>query len=310
MDFKLLNRTQTAHQLKSQRNTNRGEVRIQQGLKLVEQADAEEFAQPGRLRKAAQLLLEAIDLTQADIRPHMGLAYIFGVLGQPETGLEFIAAAREIEPGNPMVEILGQQLAGFSDEQPATAMGSVVSDEVDFDDLYEQTESELKSALMQATQLKLPEPNPHVDTLSNLKSTMQNLYSKFETVQKKIELLDQEFDTSHLLQLSRSLMVMFQRYKQVYRHSKEMHELEECITKTRDNSKTFRKNIQASQRWQQALELRLEQILDNCDEIADALDRLEEANISLNDLLPQYQFLIQEVTDLQDIIDDLPRTAG
>ena len=115
-----------------------GEAKIQNAFRQIELAYQEEFREPKRLRKAAQTLIRLIEEGSEDTRCHMGMAYIFGILDQPAAGIEFLEAAAEIEPGNPMIAILSSQLEGLQGPENLP-----IEDAIDLDELYEQTQQEL-----------------------------------------------------------------------------------------------------------------------------------------------------------------------
>lgn len=306
MDLKLLNQqSQSLQSLQHQSRSKseaRASVKIAQAYMLLERADQEGYNDKAKIRNAAALFTEALDLKTQDVRAHNGLAYIFTLLEEVEVGLQCVEAALEIEPNN-IASLFFQAYLTHLDEGDAPP-----EDGSDLERLYEQTQSWLTEEIQNMSRETLPQPSLRVEQHELIKAKMEQIYDSYQQVLKRLDKLEAAFDVMHLRQLSQSLMTFFQRYKQIYRISKEMNHIHSQMGETSQDSKRLLHDTRTHAIWQHQLEENLEQLLDRCDEIADQLDTLDEQNIPLDDLLSAYNHLIAEVTAIQELIDELPRS--
>lgn len=304
IDLKILNDLTHGHN--SGLRVRKANERVEKGFYYLNLAHQENFADKLRIRKAAALLLEAVDYQLNDTRPYMGLAYIFALLDQHEAGLEFLDAALEIEPDNIAIQAFQEhfqsELKQSGHPQPTTQEESI-----DFDTLYDQIEEILRHEIKEAGHLNIPAPTLDPQLMDTLKENMHRLLATHLQIQQKLQILDQEFDIGPLNNLSNSLLIFFARLKQIYQKSKQLLNLKSHISQTREEIKKLYATMQAEGYLHPKHDQSLEQLLDCCDAIADKLDEFESSSITITDLLPLYETLVKEIQVIQEAMDELPQ---
>lgn len=306
MDFQALKKLQLSSQqgLRAQKAAKL----IEQGFALLARAHQENFQDKQQIRKAAALLLEAVDYQLDDVRPHLGLAYIFALLEKYAAALEFLEAVLQMEPENILIQGFQAHLQAELEDLSPTALVSPESEaELDYDTLYDQTEQLLFAQIHSVGQVQIPNPSSQPQILEDLKEQMHRVLEIQTQIQHKLQILDREFDITPLSKLAQSLNIVFQRFKGVYRQSKQLQHVQSDISLTREQSQKLYSKLKGQGYLSPEYDQTLEQLLDRCDRIADRLDEFEHSQIAIVDLMPFYENLIQEVQNIQEAMDELPR---
>ena len=303
IDFKVLNN------LKDNKNglrEKKANQKIDKGFYYLKLADQESYTGKERIRQAAALFLEAIDYQRDDVRPYMGMAYIFALLNQYQNGLEFLDDALEIEPDNTAIAAF-KVFCESEQQQYPVDLAAIELEQVDYDVLYEQTEDLLKHKIQEAGHLLIPAPSIQPQVINQLKENMHRVLSTQEQIQEKLQILDQEFNIGPLTQLAQSLQIVFQRLKNVYQTSKQLLGIQDKIQLTHQESKQLHQLLRKEGYFSPAYDQTLEQLLDRCDAIADKLDGFENNQIPISEVMPHYEKLIQDIQFIQDEMDELPQ---
>lgn len=235
------------------------------------------------LEHALELLQKSIESDRQQAAPQALLGLIFLGLNQPSEAARYFRQARELEPEHPLVRQL----------QVLMLQGLHQTDE------SEHKAEELLSELGKQIQVIESQfvPTLNVATLSE----QQQLLSALRAQENDLQRCGDD-----LLALKQGLLPIeakLKEFEQLMVHSRNLQTLADRIARNGQRALSGCRRLQAPGQLFPASEL--EQILDECDAIADALDACDAQGWSITLIKPAYKEMLAKVGVLQDVLDEI-----
>lgn len=296
MDLKALSGLQAQReQLDARRSRLSGDA-YQQGLEAFARASRSDFQDREALRQALDAWFEAIKQQRSNPEPYISLGYLFLLLGDSRTAVMYLKAAQNIAPRHPdppvLIELLLREGRAEPAVSPAAAQGSID------DESFEALEAELRDWLRRIQTWQPPVPTPADQERLQLANCHQELAQALSEFQAQLIALEAEFDVSQLRARLRPLESKLQQYGQAIRLSEQFAELSATI------QQLYGLTRKASQDIGDEPLPDLEQLLDDCDAIADRLEAIEAKGFDISPLSGPYEALCQAIEKLQDKLDE------
>lgn len=313
MNFRELAQMQArTKDLQHQRSHQAGQG-LEQGLALLQQAEAGQFRNKQQLEQALNCFLEAIQLQRSDPEPYFAAAYLFLLVRDFHNALKYLQAVRGIQPQHPDLPSWFAYLenpAAFGRSQPAASagrqglapvarldQGSRPASAVDPDQLQDTLRAEIGSVIRQWQALPAPGPDPAM--LLALQQEQSHLKQQVGDFRLRIEALEQELDTFSLRRvlqpLEKRLAQLQELVEAVFKMVQLKQELERLLNYVQEQ-----RHLPASPHTPALLE----KVLDQCDYYADQLDHLDAGGIRIAELEAPYQRVVEAVEKWQDLLDE------
>jgi tetratricopeptide (TPR) repeat protein len=327
LDFKALKQT---HQRIASQQQDHKDARFTQhfeaGLQALGRAHDERFCNKQSLIEACEQLIKAISAQREDIRPYLALSYLFTILEDFDTALEYLQAALHLDPQHEVAlafldTIRAQRQGDPLPAAPAPAASRTpgraateappappAPEMLDLDALYDQIEQRILERIRAFSAAAPPQPAPDATQLKALKLQLQQMQGELAQLRAGIDQLEAEFDTAELRQTLRPLDLSVQRYQALYATAQNMYHLRQALRQELETVVRLRSEAQ-TEADATGLEAQLEALLDRCDEFADQLDTLEAQGHPSPPLLKDYEQLVQAVEALQELVDELLERA-
>lgn len=297
----------------SERRHQESEEELIFGTLCLEKFESTGFQDADLLKEGCKRFIHAITLNSKDIRPHLGLIYLFTLIEDFDTAQIYIASAQSLEPDNPFLEAMQT----FWREAKKASQSSKMSEQayvvktpdkkhIDLDALYDKVEDYIQGLVMELSQMSPPQATTQKDRLKQMSVSRKQLQASHEKILSDIALIDREIETDELRQALRPLEITLQRLQQNLEVSKVMlgiyRELQEQIKVVRQVAAEAQSTQELSDI--SVLEENAEVLLDRCDQFADQLDDLENQSVNMDELLKSYHILVHEIEVFQDVIDE------
>lgn len=257
------------------------------GVECLLLAEEESFQNRELLTEASDAFLSAIQHYRQNTKAYVGMAYLLWRLGDNARALQYLEEGLRSQPSDTDVHALIKAISGHS--QPAAqAPSSFVS-------LLQQKVSDLQQKVTEEnTRLIRPSINPHEiellqDQLRQWEQTYHEILNDIDTLETfhvrvmltcDLSILqDRILDYHSALQCSEELLDLDDRIQKVSR----------AVTQTQEDLSTGKPGM---------YDALLESYYAACDELADALDALENKNIPIRVLDSHYQQLVDRVESL------------
>lgn len=302
MDFSALKSIQTQTRNLSQGREAEARKAYQEGLQLFHAYN--QHPDKERLKKAMGKMLESIQFKRNYLEPYLMLASVYQAMEVPKQAIKFFRLAQQLAPQDERVLMLQETLSKGVKSQferpdlrsalPETSQGS--TDE-EYDLLFHEVEDLLQGELADYLRnLELPlAPNWDPEVVKRLDTYLLELKFYGMEIDLKLQLMEDALDTLTLKSQIHSFESQKRRIQllrnQCLRFSDMKGKMDRFLEKVlREKSAPNPHHLDA--------------LLDDCDAFADQLDALAEKNISIEALHPTYRRMVDEITKLQDLLDD------
>ncbi|HEY9839232.1 MAG: hypothetical protein ACAI44_20060 [Candidatus Sericytochromatia bacterium] len=323
-------------QVRNQKRHEQAEGYLNQGLALLQKAQAEGFNQPLRLQKATGVLLEAIKCNRGDGRAYLAVAYIFLILEDHQLALRYVRQAHELEPDSPLVEQFQQEIAADarrvaerrqlrrqhpdqlarSLQTPAQAafdpnllsfdIARPAAATVDYDALYDKTQAQLLELMRELMLSGAPAPVADAAELATRAESLARQQQELAGILASIDRLDDEIDCTEFSRLLKPLQAQLANSGQMQALSQELVKLKSRIHLDLLAVEQLKAMVQACRLPAEllSLEAQLEVLLDRADGYAQTIERLQEKHPSLAGIEDFYSKLQIWIENCQDLFDD------
>jgi hypothetical protein len=311
----LLEARKQANATSQARNSARYEQALQEGMQALANYQASHFRLRAELRKACELLTEAMGADRSKPAPYVGLGYVFILLDDSQTAARLLTDALRKDPENADAKMFLEYLQVKNQRKakkvaaPLTPKPSakkpVADEEIDLDLLYDRTEARLITQLQLISQAAQPQVSVDKETGLAFRKRLREFQAFLTEIREDIALIDTEIQTDELQQQLKPMETMLKRYIQVDEFSQELRELRQRIrTETAEVAALFK---QLNQFGPAELDQLTEKYLDSCDAVADQMDDLENRGCPIELLNSDYKSWVAILENLQDNVDELNR---
>ncbi|MGV3526891.1 MAG: hypothetical protein ACO1RX_21920 [Candidatus Sericytochromatia bacterium] len=290
------------------------------GVLALQNAYAQNFADKSLLKQAHGHFINAIRYNRQDIAAYLGLAYLLMLVEDVAMARKYLQEALRVEPDN--AEAL-QLLAYMTrlESGPAVSVPADVAlpewespaETLDYDALYEQIEGFIFKQVHQLmSRPAMPRPTLDAETLQSLRQDFAALQSQHAYVNQHLQTLEQELDTSELVQKMRPFESLLRRFEQALHISEQLERVMQALERELQAVQALQVQAHALQTPAELAELEdlLEETMDRCDALADQLDAFENQADDLSAALQRYEALITRVEALRESLDHFAEHVG
>lgn len=293
---------------------------IEKGTALMRQAHQDEFKNPSILTQAGEAFVAAIQCNRTKPEPYLAMAYLFMLVENFEAAGKYAQEVCRLHPKNPdailMVEQITKSLHAQKKQQSAPPQRPKPDfkaplpespEDIDYDELYDQTEALIIAEVQKIAHYPPPEPIGDPKKFKELSKYQKSLEAIIANIQKQLQIIDEEIETSNLVAKLKPLEIITKRYNatiELSQHVMALHqriEEEQQLVVAQLGSLT---EIESREDLK-IMEENLDSLLDGTDQIADEIDTLEQKGYSAKDTEKRYETLVKDVEKLQDAIDDI-----
>lgn len=314
LDFASLNQARQGLQASEESRHRESQQLYEQGRQCVREGLLPPINK-AKLQEAAQLFCKGIQLNYQNPANYFGAGFLFLLIDDPKQALPLIKTGLEIEPGS----ILGQELleeaqntllpkAQASAPRVDLPEIAAASEDLDYDELYDQAEAALLLFLKQVLSDEVlglkPTPNPQA--LKKLQSKLQVFEAKTQEFEARLNIIDAEIEVQdlqvHLGQIQKALG----RLQTLSSQFESFIALQAEIDQHREMAEQV---IAESERTSDPadipiLEENLQVLLDHCDGIADRLDEMEAMRVDISPLHPPYTHYAEQLERFQEVLEE------
>jgi tetratricopeptide (TPR) repeat protein len=283
---------------------------IRKAFEKLEVANRQGFKDLAPLEEACTLLIDALRFNRQDLRPYLSLSYLFSLVDNYEIAEEYLTAALELEPEQPILqawaEVLNEQQQDYLTRQSTPDLPQLSQDQAEHpQQLFEQLQSFIQKQihqLMNQTELK---PTLLPDRLKSLRDSLEAQQAISQQIGSKLKQLARRIDVSSLQELCRPLDATQRRYQSVLGVSLSLLEI-------RDQSQALEAEcmglIEQVRELKQASGIEpligaMESLMDHCDNLADRLDGIEKQRVDIRPVEGFYNQLLSGLTLCQKQVD-------
>lgn len=310
MDLQILKDIQKKTSLLAQQRHGNANAFSRVGLNILAQAQAEGFQNRERLSKACEHLMNAIQHNRNQPDPYIGIAYIFLLFGEYQEAGAYLKEALLIAPEHVDAQNLLEQLSQHPTPSPQESelpSGFRLETAEDYDRLYDHVELQIQEKTHQL--LLLPpdriQLSSDLEAFTYMDMQYMALLEQYSWFIHDIVVIEEEIDGAELRSLLRPWEVILERYKLVLNQSSELVDIAELIQTEISWVYLVLRQLNANRFSVTAAfsEVRFEQLLENCDFIADQLDAFETKGQDIQPLLAKYEHMLKVIAELQDQLD-------
>ncbi|MBT9547007.1 MAG: hypothetical protein IV090_16575 [Candidatus Sericytochromatia bacterium] len=291
---------------------------FQQGIQLLQMAVAQKFSNPNTLGDAADAIALALKFNTQNPELYAVMGYLLILVEDFYQALRFLRAALKLAPDDQQAQSLLHYAQAQMMQMPKP--GSVVQPEannpvlfsntqdLDYDDLYDQVEKVIQTQVLQLMQDALPYDKPTKDRAFYLKleQTVMSLENQYQQITDNIQIVDQEIETSDLKNQLKPMESRLKQYKTCLQACEAFQELDTQINVLEKEVLELNQQLKTelSQFQLSAIDSALEAIMDTCDTLADRLDGLEKQGYSIASLEEIYAQVVSHIEKLNESYDD------
>lgn len=271
-----------------------------------------------KLKQATDCFTKGIQANYKNPSNYFGMGFLFLLINQHHQALPYINSGLDLEPKSELgKELLRQARVVTQPTQapkvPAPQLPQVTqveqaTEEMDFDDLYDNTESALMLFLRQlmADEVMFLSPSPNPKQLDLLHAKLKIFQDKMQEFNQRLQILDQEIEVSGLKQHLGKIDKAVQRISTLMRLCEQFLDIHQDIQKHTDLTVTIITEAQTTEDPNDiaVLEENLQVLLDHCDCIADRLDELDAKKINISPLQSPYQQYAEQLERFQDVLEE------
>lgn len=297
---------QQSFHLSKQRQATAREC-LQVGIECLHAAIADELQDRELLAEACENLLEAIRYNRTEPDAYVGMGYLLWMAGEHQESLLYLNEAVILTPGNPDALQLIQlnQQALVRPAQPAQApLIPLEADEDDYDQLYDALETRIREEVRQLSSRKPNWFSISTDRflVERMERDYQALVHTKQQLYRDLAVVDQEIDCGELQKLMKPLEVFLQRATDVLHNSWKKIDLHDMLNSHND---WLDRELRATHLSPNFSRKRFDYLQDDCDQLADTLDVLEQSGEDISELVTAYERMIAKVAQMQDLLDEL-----
>ncbi|MGV3524875.1 MAG: hypothetical protein ACO1RX_11650 [Candidatus Sericytochromatia bacterium] len=281
---------------------------LSRGAVLLGVAAADNYRDRALVLEACDLMLDAIQYGRGQIEPYLHLAHVFIVFRDDRQALKYLALARELDPHHPDVALYSSFLSGPHAQETAPAENPVPSETTpwqsdlsDADAAYDELEQTIYTQVRAAMQSELAHLAPSPEVCLTLRQHVQHLGDAYTRIQTRLRQLEGEFDVLELSRKAKPLELLLRRSERVLAQAEEMGDLGTQMDGLEKQAAALLQDVLADERTD--TDARLEDLIDACDRVADALDALETAQVPCAELLVRYERVVAKVAQIQDEVE-------
>lgn len=293
---------------------------LEQGVALMRQAHEEEFKHPGLLTQAGEAFIAAIQYNRTKPEPYLAMAYLFMLVENFEAAGKYAQEVCRLHPDNKDAHLMIEQITkSLHEQKKQVAMPQPPSkpdfspslpespDEIDYDELYDQTEALIIAEVHKIASYPSPEPISDPKKLKELAKYQKALERIIANIQEQLQIIDEEIETTHLQTKLKPLEIVTKRYHSAIEISQHILALHQRIEEEQQLVAEQLNSLPEieSREDLKVMEENLDTLLDGTDQIADNIDALENKGYAAKETEKKYESLIKDVEKLQDAIDDI-----
>jgi hypothetical protein len=286
----------------------------QMGFKLLDVAYQQNCQNLESLEQVCVYFTQAMRHNRSDVRPYLALSYLFSLVNNYVMAWKYAKAVKELYPENQIVleweANLKSQEEKFKNKQAQPAQ---LSNDQQIDDLnpaqIKLIENKLRAFIIsqaqEITSQKPPQPTLRPEELEQLNNSLQNYQKVADQVSEQLDILNKYIDTQSLEYLYQPLLVNLKRYRETIGASMTFYELNDRSTELLNQVQELEAQIKGLTTPDEISPLQdnLEEILDQCDLIADHIDQIEEQGFQLSPILALYKKLTRHIESCQTLLD-------
>ncbi|MGE3726445.1 MAG: hypothetical protein AB7I41_12885 [Candidatus Sericytochromatia bacterium] len=313
----LLEARKKANATSHERNSARYEQALQEGMQALANYQSSNFRLRAELKKACELLTEAMGADRSKPEPYVALGYVFILVDDAQTATRLLTDALRKDPQNGDAkmfleylqvkhQIKAKKAAAAAPLQPKpSGIKPLPEEEVDLDLLYDRTEALLVTQLQLISQSPQPQVSVDKETGLAFKKRLREFQSFILDIRADIDLIDTEIQTDELQQQLKPLEKLLVRYQQIDEFSQLLRDLRQRIRSEAAEVADLIKQV--SKHSPAELDRLTEKYLDSCDAVADQMDDLETRGCPIDLLNSDYQNWVSLLENLQDTVDEVNR---
>ena len=324
MDFKQIMAMKSDISSLSKKRHQESDISQLKGFEYLEKSFQTEFQDHSLLHEALDHFMVSLNHNRRNPDPYVSIGYLFLILGKKNRALRYLTEAKRVSPGHTLAnqlifaiesheahlrEALESEEGSPSSSEPEMLdimSLPVLSSDRDYDLLYDQIEGLLldktRELMDQGEQIQVQED---LSLLEPLKLLGRNLKTLTRHVDRQIQVIDREIETSDLRHKLIPLEAMLRRIQDVRKSSSVLVQLGTDCTAISGRASSLLRDLKQGSKPVSVAEADVEEILDECDRLADVLDGISAKGHNITFAEDAYGVLIQEVEILQDAIDDL-----
>ncbi|PIQ23793.1 hypothetical protein COW36_16845 [bacterium (Candidatus Blackallbacteria) CG17_big_fil_post_rev_8_21_14_2_50_48_46] len=283
------------------------------GLMCLDRFATTGYQDSDLLKEACRKFIQSIQSNGKDERPHLALAYLFALIEDYPTAQLYLASAEGLAIDHPMIAAIRKIIREIQKmstdslpEGPQADSAALSAEDLDYDALYDEVEDDIKRWVLEFSQHLNAHPSLRPDIIKNQRKTLEKLRETQDVINAKITRVEEEIDTTELVQALKPLEISQKRLEQALQTTVELQALQ---TEMHNTQSSVGQISQEAQQTEDAadipvLEENIEVLLDHCDHFADQLDQYSERQLDLEILLKTYDRLVGALDDLRNLVDD------
>lgn len=294
LDFQALNAARQQVKNTHQQQQSQAQAHYQTSLQLI--LEYTDTLNPALLSQAMEAIKASLALRSNQAEPYTVLAYIFSGLGKQTEALKYFKQAQALNPDLPLLKTLqGILSSGHSNKEQEQPV-SVHSNE---DNLYHETERLISEATHWLMAVQNPPKQPQASEVekSRFEALFAQLEARHQTMTKQVHVLESSMDVSALCAQLFPFEIVLKEWGQVIALSDQFIRLQTQIFRLAKRVQDLASELLSAPEKGQT---HLEDILDQCDALADELDALAQKGHTIQALEAPYNALLQQVTEVQD----------
>ncbi len=303
-DLQLL-KQHSASQAQSSRRSEKSDHLYQEGVEAFEQAVKTGFKDRSHVLKACELLIQALKTNRSDVRPCLMLSYLFFVLEDFDTALDYLKPVLEKAPQHTQALSLRERI-----QEALTQPGPSKASESEL--------IELRGWIQQAVHHQLGQRMPQSvfseTELAVLQQQHQTLAQQNTRFLAQIQALEARFEVQALYQHLQPLEQKLTRLSQVIARSKSILQLLDTLQQEIQNTREAVQELSMLSasadaasadfadidRWDDFYET----ALDRSEAYAEQVEELTAGHAQETLLEQRYQHFCDSVEHLADILDE------
>ncbi|MGE3728055.1 MAG: hypothetical protein AB7I41_21040 [Candidatus Sericytochromatia bacterium] len=289
----------------AQNRHQRSEKDYQAGIQALAQAKANGYQDKNLLKQACEHLMAALQKNRNNPRPYVAMGYLLMISADRTRAKRYFLTALKLDPQNEaaqnfldsMEEAAAIELRAQDTLERFERFQSTADPDLQYQSLQKMITTTLKQVM---SSHHTTEPVLEPGALAALQAQFEELRELKAGIEKQIELLEEELDSTPLTFQMHPIEVLLRRYRQALKTSAEFQVLETEIASLKEKTCTLIRAANEKQEVHQAFE----QLLDACDSVADQLDDFDTRKISIQPLEKIYNELLGLVQILQEVLDE------
>lgn len=281
------------------------EPMLQKGFALLNEAEEGGFSDREALTKASQIFLKVLICHRSDIRPYLFVAYVFILLKNFNRAQKYLDSARTIQHDHLLLIQFQNTLKSMENQTQAALPSIVFQHQGNPEDLFLEVKQELIRQVKSLTELWMPTLPLHPDDGIAYQSQLVQFDANFEAITEHLRTLDREVDTLTLRVHLRPFEVLLRRHKAHLAILVDYQNIKADLLafKKQINWAYTRLETRDDALEKEPFEEILENLLDQCDLLADQIDEFEKQQQNTQDLEEIYHQILPLIEQYQELLD-------